>query len=72
MTAPMPPDERHIAESVTDVLIEGLAYYPHYFSTYCIHGLHERCRLTCKHCEKPCLCRCHRAAHIDGGDHEAT
>lgn len=54
------------AESVTDVLIEGLAYYPHYFSTYCIHGLHERCRLTCKHCEKPCLCRCHRAAHIDG------
>lgn len=32
----------------------------HYVSTYCIHDLHESCRLTCKHCERYCRCRCHR------------
>jgi hypothetical protein len=33
--------------------------YPHYFSTYCIHDLHQDCRLTCKTCRAPCLCACH-------------
>jgi hypothetical protein len=34
--------------------------YPHYYSTYCIHGLHDDCRLICKHCEEQCQCGCHR------------
>ena len=43
-----------------DVTINGEEYYPHYFSTYCIHGLHDRCRVTCKHCERYCRCACHQ------------
>lgn len=31
-----------------------------YISTYCIHDLCAECRLTCKHCDAPCLCVCHR------------
>lgn len=42
----------------------------HYVSTYCIDGalepdpekaaaLHGSCRLTCKHCGKPCQCSHH-------------
>ncbi len=34
--------------------------YPHYTSTYCIHGNHADCRMTCKTCKAPCLCKCHR------------
>lgn len=30
-----------------------------YLSTACWHGAHERCRLTCKFCHTPCLCKCH-------------
>ena len=30
-----------------------------YLSTYCVHGNHEACRLTCKTCEQPCVCGCH-------------
>lgn len=37
--------------------VEGV--FPHYLSTYCIHGLHADCRLTCKHCQAACLCGCH-------------
>ena len=44
----------------------------HYVSTYCIDGalvddptraaeLHGGCRLTCKHCDKPCRCSCHHS-----------
>ncbi len=33
--------------------------FPHYYSTYCQHGLHETCRLFCKTCKSDCLCRCH-------------
>lgn len=33
--------------------------WPHYFSTYCIHGHHDDCRLTCKVCGEQCLCECH-------------
>jgi hypothetical protein len=31
-----------------------------YLSTACHHGLHARCRLTCKFCAEPCRCECHR------------
>lgn len=31
-----------------------------YVSTYCQHGQHGDCRLTCKICSAPCLCPCHR------------
>lgn len=31
----------------------------HYFSTYCLHGLHANCRITCKHCPRTCRCPCH-------------
>lgn len=48
------------ADTVATATINGERYYPHYYSTYCVHGLHEQCRLTCKHCEQPCLCRCHQ------------
>ena len=33
--------------------------WPHYYSTYCIHELHDQCRLKCKTCEAPCRCECH-------------
>lgn len=36
-----------------------------YLSTYCIHGNHEACRLTCKTCEQPCVCGCHEEGHAD-------
>lgn len=36
--------------------------YPHYTSTYCIHEQHDQCRLTCKTCERECLCACHGEA----------
>lgn len=41
--------------------------WPHYFSTYCIHGLHDDCRLTCKTCAKACLCTCHEPSTGPGG-----
>ncbi len=31
----------------------------HYLSTYCLHGNHAACRLTCKICDAPCRCVCH-------------
>jgi hypothetical protein len=31
-----------------------------YLSTYCFHGNHADCRLTCKTCHAPCVCECHR------------
>lgn len=31
----------------------------YYVSTYCLHELHDDCRLACKHCGAPCLCPCH-------------
>lgn len=30
-----------------------------YESTYCGHGEHDRCRLTCKICKTLCVCLCH-------------
>lgn len=30
-----------------------------YLSTYCIHSLHESCRLVCKTCTESCQCDCH-------------
>lgn len=31
----------------------------HYVSTYCMHDVHESCRLTCKFCTALCRCSCH-------------
>lgn len=44
----------------------GTEMFPHYFSTYCIHELHEDCRLVCKHCTEQCRCPCHQ--EDDGAD----
>ena len=33
-----------------------LARKLHYLSTYCLHGLHDQCRITCKHCPEMCWC----------------
>jgi hypothetical protein len=40
-----------------------------YLSTYCLHGLHAACRLTCKTCGAPCRCDCHD--HPPPGDTNA-
>ena len=50
---------RRLAECLVDPL---LTYWPHYYSTYCIHGRHDECRRTCKTCTAPCLCPCHKDA----------
>lgn len=42
--------------------------YPHYTGTYCIHGLHEQCKLVCKTCEAPCLCPCGHPGEKEGTD----
>ena len=39
-----------------------MAEAAHYLSTYCLHGNHADCRLTCKTCRAPCRCRCHASA----------
>lgn len=46
-------------------------YYPHYWSTYCIHGRHNECRRTCKTCEAPCRCECHDGRFGARNDGEA-
>lgn len=43
------------------LLIREIDRTPHYTSTYCQHGLHDRCRLTCKTCNAGCRCDCHKA-----------
>lgn len=51
---------------VVDYLIVRIARWGHYTSTACQHGLHERCRRTCKFCGSSCRCRCgHLAATVD-------
>jgi hypothetical protein len=35
-----------------------------YWSTYCLHGYHEDCRLTCKICDAPCVCVCHERKDV--------
>lgn len=30
-----------------------------YTSTGCMHQLHDKCKLNCKYCGKPCNCYCH-------------
>lgn len=42
--------------------------WPHYWSTYCIHGNCQDCRLTCKTCQAHCLCPCHHTTQFDGED----
>lgn len=42
-------------EQATDLAAEH-----RYTSIACHHGSHNRCRLTCKHCDQHCRCRCHQ------------
>lgn len=46
-----------------DVL--AMAQAMHYLSTYCLHGNHDDCRLTCKTCEQPCRCPCHQSGEAE-------
>ncbi len=65
--APNRPDPALIADVVrTPWGEDGRLYYPHYWSTYCIHLNHADCRLTCKTCDAPCLCPCHEEGRTDG------
>lgn len=36
-----------------------------YVSTACEHGLHGRCRRTCKFCDSSCICLCHRGVEAE-------
>jgi hypothetical protein len=36
----------------------------HYTSTYCMHKVHDRCRLACKVCTAPCECDCHKETPV--------
>jgi hypothetical protein len=61
-----------LADTASALLrVMGERTWPHYFSTYCIHEHHEDCRLTCKTCDAPCRCSCHRVppavSRDDGG-----
>lgn len=38
--------------------------YNHYRSTACQHKLHDKCRLVCKYCDKPCTCYCHAVEEL--------
>ncbi len=40
----------------------------HYTSTACHHGLHERCREVCKHCDERCRCVCHTLTPVESED----
>lgn len=62
-------DARQAREVIHDLPALGFlrdakpaAEHPHYTSTYCIHGLHDQCRLTCKTCDEGCQCDCHRSS----------
>ena len=30
-----------------------------YFSTWCLHKKHDKCKRSCKSCASPCTCVCH-------------
>lgn len=34
-------------------------FWPHYYSTPCLHDLHDRCKGVCKFCPEKCRCSCH-------------
>ncbi len=36
-----------------------MAEAAHYYSTHCLHEVHEECKGTCKHCPQQCQCECH-------------
>ncbi len=38
----------------------SVAFWPHYYSTPCLHHLHEQCKGKCKFCEERCRCDCHQ------------
>jgi DNA-binding CsgD family transcriptional regulator len=53
-------DGKIVGEHPDAVMKDETTYYPHYTSTYCIHGDHSHCRMTCKTCGSQCLCQCHK------------
>jgi hypothetical protein len=55
-------DGKEYWRTVARAAIAALAqcgWHPHYTSTYCIHGEHAACRMTCKTCDAACRCDCH-------------
>lgn len=44
----------------------------HYVSTYCLHGNHGACRLTCKSCPAECACDCGHPTSETGDDSALT
>jgi hypothetical protein len=52
---------------VGELTVEALAQVAHYYSTACLHQLHDQCRLTCKTCGDPCRCACHLKETGDQG-----
>lgn len=65
---PLPPYiNRGIEEQLRAVMDATAAPGPvddlhSYVSTACHHGLHERCRTSCKFCGQLCSCPCHHGA----------
>jgi hypothetical protein len=53
----------HLHVTVGDGGEKVTFFLPHYFSTSCLHELHETCKGKCKFCEERCRCPCH-AVHI--------
>jgi hypothetical protein len=47
---------------------KGETFLPHYYSTPCMHGLHDQCKGKCKFCEERCRCACHSAPPPIGGN----
>lgn len=45
-------------EILPDAVLEKAGEH-RYTSTACYHGLHGRCRVSCKFCGTVCECRCH-------------
>lgn len=48
--------ESHSWKQAAQAFASPMNSHPHYTSTYCIHGLHDECRMTCKTCGAFCLC----------------
>lgn len=52
------PSHLHVTVESTG---EQVTYLPHYFSTSCLHDLHDQCKGVCKFCPEKCRCDCHKS-----------
>jgi hypothetical protein len=43
---------------------EDITYWPHYYSTPCLHDLHDQCKGKCKFCEERCRCPHHQEENV--------